>query len=76
MSPKMPRITAFELMRALKHDGWERVRQNGSHMILKHPTKPGRVTVPMHTNKTLRLQTLESILEQANLTVHDLIELL
>ena len=76
MSPKMPRITAAELMRALKRDGWQQVRQSGSHAILKHPDKPGRVTIPMHTHKIVRLQTLESILEQADLTVNDLVELL
>lgn len=76
MSPRMPRITATELIRALRRDGWQQVRQSGSHMILKHPNKPGRVTVPIHINKILRLQTLESILEQANLTVEELIELL
>ena len=27
MSPKLPRITAFELLRALKRDGWQQVRQ-------------------------------------------------
>lgn len=76
MSPKMPRITASELMRALRRDGWQQVRQSGSHAILKHPDKPGRVTIPMHTHKTLKSQTLESILEQADLTVNDLLELL
>lgn len=76
MSPKMPRITASQLMRALKQDGWQQVRQSGSHVILKHPDRPGRVTVPIHTNKILKLQTLESILEQANMTVNDLLELL
>ncbi len=76
MSPRLPRITALELLRALRRDGWQQVRQRGSHMILKHPTKTGRVVVPMHTNKILRLQTLESILDQAELTPNDLRRLL
>ncbi len=76
MSPRLPRITAVEVMRALKHDGWHQVRKRGSHIILRHPTKRGRVTVPMHTNETLRLKTLEAILEQAELTVDGLRELL
>ena len=76
MSPRLPRITAAEVMRALKRDGWQQVRKRGSHIILRHPTKRGRVTVPMHTNETLRLKTLEAILEQAELTVDGLRELL
>lgn len=39
MSPRMPRITSADLMRALKRDGWQQVRQSGSHVILKHPDK-------------------------------------
>src|SRR5437773_86217 len=62
MSPKLPHITAFDLMRALKSDGWYVVRQRGSHVILKHPVKPGRVTVPMHTHETLKPKTLTTIL--------------
>jgi predicted RNA binding protein YcfA (HicA-like mRNA interferase family) len=50
MSPRLPRITAVELLRALKHAGWEPVRQSGSHVTLKHPIKPGTVTVPRHAN--------------------------
>lgn len=76
MSPKLPRVTAVELLKALKHDGWLQVRQHGSHIILKHPIKQGRVTLAMHTKGTMRLKTLESVLEQAELTVDNLRELL
>ena len=72
MSPRLPRITAAELVKALKRDGWQLVRQRGSHVILKHPTKQGRVTVPMHSTEIVRLKTLDSILEQAELTIEDL----
>ncbi len=76
MSPRLPRITAFELLRALKRDGWQQVRQHGSHLILKHPNKSGRVTIAMHSTRTVRLKTLESVLEQAELTADELRELL
>lgn len=35
MSPRSPRINAVELLRALKRDGWEQVRQSGSHVTLQ-----------------------------------------
>ncbi len=76
MSPKSPRITAAQLLRALRRDGWEQVRQSGSHVALRHPTKQGQVTVPKHASTILKPKTLESILEQARLTNDDLRELL
>ncbi len=76
MSPRLPRITAIELLRALRRDGWEQVRQSGSHIALRHPIKKGRVTVPRHATVILKPKTLESILEQAELTADDLRKLL
>jgi len=48
VSERLPRITAAELLRALQRDGWTIVRHKGGHAQLKHPTRPGRVTVPTH----------------------------
>lgn len=76
MSPRLPRITALQLLRALRKDGWEQVRQSGSHVILKHPVKMGHVTVPKHASVIIKPKTLESILEQAGLTIDALRELL
>lgn len=76
MSPRSPRITAVELLRALGRDGWKQVRQTGSHVILNHAVKPGRVTVPRHANVIIKPKTLEMILKQARLTSDSLKELL
>ncbi len=35
-------------IRILKKDGWFVIRQSGSHMIMKHPTKKNQITVPNH----------------------------
>jgi predicted RNA binding protein YcfA (HicA-like mRNA interferase family) len=51
---------------ALEADGWNKVAQKGSHVQLKHPTKPGRVTVP-HPSRDLPTGTLRSIEKQAQL---------
>lgn len=32
------------LMKLLEEDGWYNFRQKGSHIQLKHPTKPGKET--------------------------------
>lgn len=73
---RLPRITAVELLRALRRDGWQPVRQSGSHVSLKHPTKLGTVTVPKHASVIIKPKTLETILKQADLTAEDLRELL
>ena len=72
----MPRITSAQLRRALRRDGWEVVRQSGSHAIFKHPKKSGRVTLPIHATVIIKIKTLETILEQAELTVEELQDLL
>ena len=56
-----------EVLALLKGDGWFEVPRRGTrHIQLKHPTKPGRVTVP-HPVKDLKPGTLASIEHQAGL---------
>ncbi|MFN4892920.1 MAG: type II toxin-antitoxin system HicA family toxin [Bacteroidota bacterium] len=37
-----------ELIRLLKRDGWYVVRQSGSHLIMVHPIKRGKLVCPNH----------------------------
>lgn len=76
MSPRLPRIAAAELMRALQRDGWEVKRQAGSHVQLKHPAKAGRITIAYHPGATIKPRILLSVLQQAGLTVEELRRLL
>jgi predicted RNA binding protein YcfA (HicA-like mRNA interferase family) len=55
-----------KVIQALKKDGWYEVHQAGSHKQFKHPTKPGRVTVP-HPQRNIPLGTLKSIEKQAGI---------
>jgi predicted RNA binding protein YcfA (HicA-like mRNA interferase family) len=51
------------------------VHQVGSHLRLKHATKPGRVTIPGHAGIILSPKTLsKGLLEQASLTAEELSE--
>ncbi len=75
--PRLPRVTARRLIRALKRVGWYEHRQRGSHLVLKHPDKPeARVVVSMHSREIILPKTLAAILEQAGVTSDDLRELL
>lgn len=55
-----------EIEKILLADGWYLKNTKGSHNQYKHPTKPGKVTIPKHT-RDLDPRTLKSILEQAGL---------
>ncbi|XDD42515.1 type II toxin-antitoxin system HicA family toxin [Leptospira sp. WS60.C2] len=57
-----------EILQILYDDGWFLQNQKGSHMQLKHPDKPGRVTVPNHgMGQDVDVRTEKSILKQAGL---------
>ena len=55
-----------EVIRLLKEEGWQEVNHVGSHKQFKHPTRPGRVTVP-HPNRDIPRGTLKSIEKQAGI---------
>jgi predicted RNA binding protein YcfA (HicA-like mRNA interferase family) len=56
-----------ELLRRLREGGWFLVATRGSDRQYKHPTKPGRVTVPGRPSDELAPGTFNSILKQAGL---------
>jgi len=57
-----------EVPRALQKAGFSVHEQTGSHVQLKHPIKPGRVTVPNHQGFDLPKPIVPSIIRQAGLT--------
>jgi len=75
MNPRLPRVTAGEIIRVLERIGFVRVRQSGSHQIFKNEMGQ-RVTVPFHSGKILHPKVLKSILRDADLTTDDLWELM
>lgn len=58
-----------EIIRLIEQDGWYHFNTRGSHRQFKHPTKPGRVTIPGHPSETLPPKTVKSIFVQAKLEV-------
>ncbi len=57
-------MKSADILKALGADGWNQVAQKGSHVQLRHPSKPGRVTVP-HPVKDLPIGTVASIEKQS-----------
>jgi len=75
MSPRLPRVTAAQVIRVLEKCGFRLVRQSGSHRIYKNEAGQ-RVTVPFHSGKILHPKVLRSILRDTELTADEFTELL
>lgn len=64
--PTMKIWNAKELIREIKKDGWYRVSAEGGHLQFKHPTKPGKVTIPNHKGDMTK-RVAKNVLKQAGL---------
>jgi predicted RNA binding protein YcfA (HicA-like mRNA interferase family) len=60
-------VKVNEILKLLLQDGWYLVATKGSHRQYKHPSKPGRVTVPGKPSDDLAPGTQNSILKQSGL---------
>ena len=56
-----------EILKQLADEGWVIVTTRGSHRQMKHPSKPGRVTVHGKPSDSIAPGTLNSILKQSGL---------
>ena len=73
---RLPSLKPAKVLRALERAGFFIHHTKGSHYFLKHPDKPDlRVTVPFHGGD-LKCRTLASIIDQADFTVEEFVELL
>jgi predicted RNA binding protein YcfA (HicA-like mRNA interferase family) len=75
LSPRLPRVNANEVIRVLEKIGFVLTRQSGSHKIYKN-AEGRRTTVAYHGSAILKPKTLKSILNDANLTVEEFVDLL
>jgi predicted RNA binding protein YcfA (HicA-like mRNA interferase family) len=71
--PKLKIISGEEAIKKLENLGFQRVRQRGSHVVLKKKTAEGDIgcVVPLH--KELAIGTLHGILKQAKLSIEEFI---
>lgn len=56
--------SSAEAERIIREDGWYYSSTKGDHQHFKHPTKPGKVTIPAN-RKDLHIKTWNSIMKQA-----------
>jgi len=74
--PKLKRISGEETIKRLEKLGFHRVRQRGSHVVMKKQTQDEEIgcVVPLH--KELAVGTLHGILKQAKLSVEEFTDIL
>lgn len=72
---RMPRVEGKDVVGALKRADFRVSHIRGSHHYLRQPGG-SLVCVPVHAGVIVDLKTLKSILEQAALTIDELLELL
>ncbi|MGH2389114.1 MAG: type II toxin-antitoxin system HicA family toxin [Chloroflexota bacterium] len=61
----MPKVR--DIIAEVEADGWTFLRQVGSHRQYKHPSKPGKVTIPGKLGDHLSQSRYYDILRQAGL---------
>ena len=59
--PKLPHVSGAEVQRALERLGFQKIRQSGSHVVMKRESKG--CVVPMHGE--VKIGTLAGLLRQA-----------
>lgn len=67
--PKLPHVSGAEVVRALEHLGFVKVRQSGSHVVLRRDAKG--CVVPMH--REVKVGTLAGVLRQADVSAEEFI---
>jgi predicted RNA binding protein YcfA (HicA-like mRNA interferase family) len=61
-----PQLTGREVIRKLREFGFEKDRQRGSHVVMRH--SDGRsVSVPVHGSKPIKKRTLNNIIRQSGI---------
>jgi len=69
----MPRLGIFsgaDLCRILELEGFLRIRQRGSHVVMQQHAAGKTVTVPIPMHREIRIGTLQSIIRQSGLPRH------
>ena len=70
---KLPLLSSKELCKFLEREGFQYIRQKGSHRFYRHPD--GRTTVvPIHSNKDIKRGLLRGILEEVRMTREEFFE--
>lgn len=56
-----------EVCKILEQNGFQEVRQKGSHIVMQKKTEESTLTVPIPNHKEIKIGTLLSIIRQSKL---------
>ncbi len=73
---QLPAVSGKQLIKILEREGWHVKRVRGSHHILRHPTIPDALPVPVHGSRPIKRGTLGNILRTAGISREELEKLL
>ena len=68
--PKLGIFSGPEICKLLEAQGFNKVRQRGSHVVMQLETGMTTVTVPVPMHREIRIGTLQSIIRQSGLPRH------
>ena len=68
----MKSISGKQLCKIVEKNGWVLKHVKGSHHIFEKDGFDTTLSIPIHSNKDLKIGTLKALLKQANLTEDDL----
>ena len=66
--PKLGIFSGAEVCDILRSQGFELVRQRGSHMVMQRRAGETTITVPVPNHRETRVGTLQSIIRQSQLS--------
>ncbi len=72
---RMPQVTARELIKFLKSQGFSEDRQSGSHLTLFHADRKAATTIPVHGACDVGRGLAIRILKDAGFSVGDYLRL-
>jgi predicted RNA binding protein YcfA (HicA-like mRNA interferase family) len=70
--PKFPHLSGAEIIRAFERLGFEKIRQSGSHVVMRRGSKG--CVVPWH--KEVKIGTLAGLLRQAGVEAEEFLGVL
>jgi predicted RNA binding protein YcfA (HicA-like mRNA interferase family) len=65
--PKLGVFSGEEVCRLLEAEGFVRIRQRGSHIVLQRMSQGITTTVPVPNHRVVRIGTLQAIIRQSGL---------
>lgn len=74
--PELRRVSGEQAVKALERLGFVRVRQRGSHVIMKKATFEGSIGCVVPAHRVVAIGTLRSVLRQARVSPEEFLAVL